>query len=92
MGDFNVQPGHTLLENIETEGFTDLCKSLLGDKHLLSSFHGWERQAADAQGRIDYIFMRGPAQAQSVSILQEYPDNRFYSDHHFVITEISESI
>ncbi|NRA36524.1 MAG: endonuclease/exonuclease/phosphatase family protein [Planctomycetes bacterium] len=89
MGDFNVLPDHQVISEIEEHGFNDLCKTLLGEKHLLSSFHAFEKQPADAEGRIDYIFMRGPAQAQQVQILQKYPDDRFYSDHHFVLADIT---
>lgn len=90
-GDFNVSASNAVIERIKENGWKDTYTEVHGDNEpgfTVHSFLGENHPKKDERRKIDFIFTKGNADAQSASIVKDHRDGKYPSDHYFVLTEV----
>lgn len=90
-GDFNSRKDDAPARTFTLSGWSDAYDILHGGRefgYTCHAFLGDERPAKPSAGRIDYIFVRGGAEALSCEVLKDRPDGIYPSDHYFMLAEV----
>ncbi|MBQ9502943.1 MAG: endonuclease/exonuclease/phosphatase family protein [Lentisphaeria bacterium] len=91
-GDLNCDPDNQAIKILESAGWRD---TLLGDDRWALTCHEFNGPESRVdygicgKGRMDYVFLRGPAAAGKTEIVRDSRNGVWPSDHYFVFSEIT---
>jgi endonuclease/exonuclease/phosphatase family metal-dependent hydrolase len=88
-GDMNADRDHPAIQVLKAAGWRDACELILGEQCHQSTFNGFGDQSPQTLlGRIDWILIRGALQPTHAEIVREMPNDRYPSDHWFVMADL----
>ncbi|NLF33071.1 MAG: endonuclease/exonuclease/phosphatase family protein [Planctomycetes bacterium] len=88
-GDMNAGPENPAIACFGGAGWRDTWQAARGEDDPGPTFHGFRGPAYDGpEGRIDWIFMRGPVRATAAEVVTDHRDGRYPSDHHFITADV----
>lgn len=89
-GDFNTDAASKTIQAVKAAGWTDTYSAVHGEADPGFSFHGFlgVKYERKNNGRIDFVFCRGPLRATAATVIRDSRDGRYPSDHYFVSADV----
>lgn len=89
-GDFNADMQNNVIKIIKQSGWTDTYAAIHGEIEPGRTTHGFEgiNVKPGKNGRIDFIFSRGPVKAVSSEIVKDEIGGIYPSDHFFIYADL----
>lgn len=95
-GDCNIDAGDPAIDVLKTGGWIDTYTAVNGPDDPGFTFHAFlgprfaqERPNARVEGKMDFIFSRGPVQVLAAEVIRDGRNGRYPSDHYFVSAEVA---
>jgi endonuclease/exonuclease/phosphatase family metal-dependent hydrolase len=95
-GDFNANAANPAIEIMKAGGWLDTYAAVHGPDDPGFTFHAFlgpkltaARPPGRINGKIDFIFCRGPVTPLAAEIIRDTRDGRYPSDHYFVSAEVA---
>ncbi len=88
-GDMNCNLDNPAILSFKAAGWVDTYAAVHGPADPGNTFHGFlGPKLGRYEGKIDWIFVRGQAQATSAQIITTSVDGRYPSDHYFIAADV----
>lgn len=90
-GDFNSDMKNEVIKKIKASGWADTYALVHGEIEPGATTHGFKGPAhkPGRNGRIDFIFSKGPVKAVASAIIKDHIDGVYPSDHYFIYADVS---
>lgn len=89
-GDFNADMQNEVIKMIKKEGWTDTFAAIHGESEPGKTTHGFQGINAKPgkNGKIDFIFSKGPVKSISSEIIKDNINGVYPSDHFFIYADV----
>lgn len=90
-GDFNSKATSNVFEPVRSGGWADTYSAVHGDKPVGFTAHAFEGEQyakGKPDGRIDFIFSKGPVTALASHIIKDKINGQYPSDHFFISADV----
>ncbi len=88
-GDLNCSAKNPVIQAILKAGWTDTYSAVHGIANPGNTFHAFNGPAdGNADGKIDWIFIRGALRTQDARLVTTHENGRYPSDHYFVTADV----
>lgn len=92
--DFNADIRNPIHPMLHAGGWRDTYAAVHGDVDPGFTFHGFHgpdyirHRGSNTNGKIDFIFGRGPWKVHGAEVIRDGRDGRFPSDHYFISADV----
>lgn len=89
-GDYNADMKNEVIKIIKSSGWTDTFAAVNGEIEPGRTTHGFQgpKVKPGKNGRIDFIFSRGPIKTTSSKIVKDEVGGVYPSDHYFIYADV----
>ncbi len=90
VGDYNADMENEVIKTIKSSGWTDTFAAVNGEIEPGGTTHGFQgiKAKPGKNGRIDFIFSRGPIITKASKIVKDEIGGLYPSDHYFIYADI----
>ncbi|MDR1172660.1 MAG: endonuclease/exonuclease/phosphatase family protein [Bacteroidales bacterium] len=90
-GDFNSDAKNEVIKGMKAGGWTDTYAAIHGDVDPGPAVHGFKGPDSKPgrNGRIDFIFSKGPVKPLASEIIKDSVNGKYPSDHYFIYADVS---
>lgn len=90
-GDFNADMTSAAIQKVKLSGWADTYASVHGEIEPGFTVHEFmgDKRKPGRNGRIDFIFAKGPVKPVASEIIKDQIGGKYPSDHYFIFADIS---